>query len=83
MTRAVIEIKSDETALLRDSLGPEAKRTIPRTSVTIDDKGGILHIEIEAADVNALRAAINSYLGWVSVGMGTAALARKGQIEKR
>ena len=78
MKRATIEIGCDETALLKKSLAPETERAIPRTSVTVMDKGDVLRIEIEASDVNALRAAINSYLRWVSVGLGSAALTSEG-----
>lgn len=75
MRRAVIEIECDENALLKGSLTPETSRTIPRTSVSITEKGEVLSIDIVASDVNALRAAINSYLRWVTVGMETAALS--------
>ena len=74
MRRATIEIGCHETALLKESLAPETERSIPRTSVNVMDMGDVLRIEIEASDVNALRAAINSYLRWVSVGLGSAAL---------
>lgn len=78
MKRAIIEIDCDETALLRESLAPETSRTIPRTSVDIREVGDKLHIEIQASDVNALRAAINSYLRWVSVGIEAVALTSRG-----
>ena len=78
MRRATIEIRCDETALLKESLAPETERAIPRTAVTVMDIGDVLQIDIEASDVNALRAAINSYLRWVSVGLGSAALTLEG-----
>ena len=75
MRRATIEIDSDAVHLLKEALSPETQRTIPRTKVKVREKGGLLTIDIEAQDVNALRAAVNSYLRWVTVGMGTAGLA--------
>jgi len=74
MRRATIEIESDRGNLLNEALAPETERTIPRTKVKVGMKGGLLCIEFEAADVNALRAAINSYLRWVTVGLQTADL---------
>ncbi|MCK4266456.1 MAG: hypothetical protein KAX31_04185 [Thermoplasmata archaeon] len=74
MRRATIEIESDENALLRDALSPETERTIPRTTIAIENRGDVLNIEIVATDINALRAAINSYLRWVSVGLKAAEL---------
>jgi len=43
-------------------------------AVSIEEKGKILEITIAAADVNALRAALNSYLRWVRVGIEVADL---------
>jgi tRNA threonylcarbamoyladenosine modification (KEOPS) complex Pcc1 subunit len=74
MRRATIEIESDAGPLLRDALSPEARRTIPRTKVRVGGKGQLVTIDIEAADVNALRAAINSYMRWVTVGLEAAGL---------
>jgi tRNA threonylcarbamoyladenosine modification (KEOPS) complex Pcc1 subunit len=75
MRRAIIEIDSDAAHLLKEALSPEAQRAIPRTVVKVLENGSVLTIDIQAQDVNALRAAINSYLRWVTVGMGTADLA--------
>jgi len=75
MRRATIELESDAGRLLREALSPETQRTIPRTKVKIGGRGKHVTIDIEAADVNALRAAINSYLRWVTVGLGTAGIA--------
>jgi len=74
MRRAAIEIQSDAGPLLRDALSPETLRTIPRTKVRIGGKGKLVTIDIEAADVNALRAAINSYMRWVTIGLEAAGL---------
>jgi tRNA threonylcarbamoyladenosine modification (KEOPS) complex Pcc1 subunit len=74
MRRATIEIDSEAAHLLKEALSPEAQRAIPRTKVKVLEKGGLLTIDIEAQDVNALRAAVNSYLRWVTVGMGTVGL---------
>lgn len=79
MRRATIEIDTQAAHLLKEALSPETQRAIPRTKVKVLDKGGKLTIDIEAQDVNALRAAVNSYLRWVTVGMGTARLASGNQ----
>lgn len=48
------------------ALSVEAGREIPRTSVKIH-MGNNLVLEIQASDTHALRAAINSYLGWLQL----------------
>jgi tRNA threonylcarbamoyladenosine modification (KEOPS) complex Pcc1 subunit len=53
------------------SLSPEMDRKIPRTKVDFKEEGENILIEIQAQDVNALRAAINSYMRWMKVSMDT------------
>jgi len=53
--------------IVEGSLLPEAERpTSERSSVTVAVDGGILKVTVVASDISALRAALNSYLRWVS-----------------
>jgi tRNA threonylcarbamoyladenosine modification (KEOPS) complex Pcc1 subunit len=64
---------------LEASLRPEAAREVPRAHATVHrDVPGSLRLEIEARDAGALRAALNTYLGWVQLAAGTLAAARAG-----
>ena len=60
-----IDYKIPET-LLR-ALGPELGREIPRTNVDGRIENGRLVLSIEATDISALRAALNSYLRWIKI----------------
>lgn len=64
-----MSIGTPEGRTLEASLRPEATRPLPRTKVRIkaDDSG--LTLEVEARDISALRAALNSYLRWTSAGL--------------
>ncbi len=69
-TRAEISVeftsKTYAEAVYR-ALKPETKHSIgPRSKVTIVLEGKSLQIAVSAKDISALRAAINSYLRWVS-----------------
>ena len=63
---AKISISGEANALSTTlfSLKPEVGHT-GRTDVDIDTRDRELHLGISAADVTALRAAINSYLRWI------------------
>lgn len=53
--------------IMEGSLLPEAERpTSERSNVSVMTEDSHLMIRIEASDVAALRAAVNSYLRWVS-----------------
>ncbi len=54
---------------LYHALRVEAGREIPRTIVKINKHGDKTQIEIKAKDLHALRAALNSYLRWINLGM--------------
>jgi len=51
-----------EGSLLPEVESPTSKRS--RVKVAVD--GGVLKVTVEASDVSALRAALNSYLRWVA-----------------
>jgi len=50
-----------------DSLLPETKVSFPRTKVKVDLLDGELILRFEAKDTSALRAVLNSYLGWLKM----------------
>ncbi len=67
---SVLEIELDseqEAKVIYDALLPETQ-SVPsdraETSVTV--QGSSVRIEIRAGDLTALRAAMNSFLAWVS-----------------
>jgi tRNA threonylcarbamoyladenosine modification (KEOPS) complex Pcc1 subunit len=72
MMRAEITIRECEHLdLLASALRPETERDIPRTQVTITEIDDDLRITMEAEDVNALRAVVNSYSRWLKLIMDT------------
>lgn len=68
--KSVIEIPVDslETAeILLAALLPETQSgPSDRATTQVSLRGSVLVIEVEAADITALRAAMNSYIAWVS-----------------
>ena len=67
--RAVVTFRGPEAGVVRSSLAPEAGREIPGCSVSVGGEEDVAEITIEAADVGALRAAVNSYLRWSQVAL--------------
>jgi tRNA threonylcarbamoyladenosine modification (KEOPS) complex Pcc1 subunit len=63
-----IELESDEVAKnLFLALNPETKSVPSERAITqLSIKGNILIIDVEAEDLTALRAAVNSFLAWLS-----------------
>ncbi len=66
----VLEIETSsvgEATILLKSVQPETHSApSDRARVDVSQTGSILRIEITADDFVALRAATNSYLGWIS-----------------
>ena len=61
-----VDVPEGISGIIDESLAPEIERpTSERSSVTVSAEKGKVIISIEASDVVALRAAINSYLRWV------------------
>jgi len=60
-------------AMLERALRPEAEREVPRARSavrrTADDA---LELEIRARDSGAMRAALNTHLGWIQLSLATA-----------
>ncbi len=63
---------------LHSSLGPEASREVPRTRATVTSPdAATVEVAIFARDVGAIRAALNTYLGWVDLALRTARTAAR------
>jgi tRNA threonylcarbamoyladenosine modification (KEOPS) complex Pcc1 subunit len=62
------------------SLGPEASREVPKTSAVVSrPTPDTVTIEVRASDAGALRAAANTYLGWVDLAGASEAVARAAE----
>lgn len=68
-----IPLDSKKTAeLLLAALSPETQSgPSDRATTSVSIRDSILVIEVEANDITALRAAMNSYLAWVSACLRT------------
>ena len=63
----IVELATNLAEIVEGSLLPEVESpTSERSSVKVAVDGGVLKVTVEASDVSALRAALNSYLRWVS-----------------
>jgi len=65
--RAVVTYRGPGAGVVRAALSPEAGREIPRSQVTVRGEGEVAEVLVDAEDVAALRAALNSYLRWTQV----------------
>ncbi len=72
-----IPLDSKKTAeLLLSALNPETKSgPSDRATTRVSIRDSVLVIEIEANDITSLRAAMNSYIAWVSACLRTVELA--------
>ncbi|HVO77967.1 MAG TPA: KEOPS complex subunit Pcc1 [Methanomassiliicoccales archaeon] len=67
MPSAVLRLATPDAATVYGALSPEAGREIPRTKVRASMEAGKMVLRIDATDLSALRAALNSYLRWIMV----------------
>lgn len=68
MREAVIELEMDsekEATIIYESVHPEVKKKIPKTTVSLERKGKKLILRIKSRDTSSLRAACNSFLRWI------------------
>jgi tRNA threonylcarbamoyladenosine modification (KEOPS) complex Pcc1 subunit len=68
--QAVISVDRDEARAERlvRTLAPEAAREVPRARCEIVRVApGRMELRIETRDTGSLRAALNTYLGWISL----------------
>lgn len=78
---AHIRLGLDDTAVadwLEQALRPEASREVPRAQAELRrGDGASLELTIRARDSGAMRAALNTYLGWIHLSLATAQSARR------
>lgn len=67
MPKATLVLTGPGAGTIYGAISPEAGREIPRTKVCAEECEGGLVLQIEATDLSALRAALNSYLRWMKV----------------
>ena len=75
MPKAVLHFDTPHEAAVWSALFPEIGREVPRTHVEISHEAGEIILSIDAADIGALRAALNSYLRWIAVSEDIAKIA--------
>lgn len=73
-----VRTSSDRVAaMLERALRPEAEREVPRARAELRRPSpDTVELQIWARDSGALRAAVNTYLGWVSLSIATLRAAR-------
>ncbi len=69
MRKATIVLTTEHGERLEAALAPEARRALPRTTVSTSSREDGFRLDIEARDTSALRAALNSYLRWISTAL--------------
>lgn len=80
LTLTVRSESREELGWLQRALEPELAREVPRTTARAGvDPTGALVIEIEARDTGAVRAAANTYLGWIRLAEETVRRAKAAQ----
>jgi KEOPS complex subunit Pcc1 len=65
MLSAVLTVAGNDIVLA--TLSPEIGRELPRTETDIFRNGNTVTITVSAKDASAMRAALNSYLGWIRI----------------
>lgn len=82
----VLTMDSDDEELARwilRSLEPEAAREVPRARASVRTvRRGRVEIVIEAGDAGAMRAALNTYLGWIGLSVAAAKEARDAVADR-
>jgi tRNA threonylcarbamoyladenosine modification (KEOPS) complex Pcc1 subunit len=76
---ATVTVRTQDPTLvgwIERTLRPEAAREVPRSTAELHlDPDGTVTVEISARDSGAMRAALNTYLGWVHLSLATARAA--------
>jgi KEOPS complex subunit Pcc1 len=67
MFRATLAVTSPFASNVARAIGPEAGREIPRTRAMVSASEGSMTLILDADDLSALRAALNSYIRWMSI----------------
>ncbi len=58
-----------DASVIAQSLSPEIKHKIPKSTVTFSVDEKALTMTIESKDLSSLRAACNSYLRWIQTAL--------------
>jgi tRNA threonylcarbamoyladenosine modification (KEOPS) complex Pcc1 subunit len=57
---------------LERTLFPESAREVPRARASVDrGPAGTVRLSISARDTGSMRAAMNTYLGWIDLALAT------------
>ncbi|MCI4346031.1 MAG: hypothetical protein L3K07_04690 [Thermoplasmata archaeon] len=64
----IVRVNRVDADRLFAALGPEASREVPRAQVKLRrGRANDVLLELEARDTGALRAGVNTFLGWVAL----------------
>ena len=78
---ASVRVRVDDPTVLdwlEQALRPEASREVPRAHAELRrEERHSLELSITARDSGAMRAALNTYLGWIHLSLATAQAARR------
>jgi len=66
MLSALLTVNKN-AGIIMSTLSPEIGNGLPRTDTEISADGDTVTIRVSAKDVSAMRAALNSYLGWIRI----------------
>lgn len=58
-----------DASVIAQSLSPEIKHKIPKSTVTFSIDKKNLMVTIESEDISSLRAACNSYIRWIQTAL--------------
>lgn len=78
--RLVFTFPSVIASAISGALSPETGADVPKTSSAVGQKGEELVVRVEAEDLSALRAALNSHLRWADAAERA---ARLGASQKK
>ncbi len=67
MFRATLAVRSPYASNMAQAIDPEVGREIPRTRAEVRHEVGSMTLTLDAEDLSALRAALNSYIRWMSI----------------
>ncbi len=81
MTISVRTPTEELAGWLERTLLPEVAREVPRAHAELHrSTPTCVEIEIRARDTGSVRAALNTYLGWVHLALATVPRARPGPV---
>ena len=67
MLRATLKVRTSHAQTILASISPKAGREIPRTRILAEAGPDQVVLRVEATDLAAMRAALNSYLRWMQI----------------